>query len=167
MTNLEKLRKELDLTIRDFDKYVDISYSVISLLEREKRTMREVHIQRLSAFFNVTSDYLLGKSNVGYIVFPDGYDEEIIISEEEYLNYKKKGKVKTEIIKLSSFNATILEEGKEPKVIYQPPYQVIRTIDMGAYAEKKGVIERLTDIAQDMTIGQILDTIDFIKKYIL
>lgn len=167
MNNLKKLRDELKLKIRGVEEYTDISYAVISLLETDKRTMREAHIQALTSFFSVTSDYLLGKSEFGYIVYPKGEDDETVISEQEYFDLKRRGKVELEIIKLNTFEATILEEGKEPRTIYQPPYKVIRTVDFGQFSEKRKLLEELQELGKEMSVGQLVNTIDFIKKYIL
>lgn len=94
MNNLRKLRNELGYTTRDLQDATGIAYSNISLLEAEKRPFREAHIKALTAFFNVTTDYLLGKSDVGYICYAkDSDDDQIVISESDYLSYKNQKKL--------------------------------------------------------------------------
>lgn len=167
MNNIKLLRDELTLTTRDIEEYTGICYSVVNLLETEKRPMREKHIQAFASFFNVTSDYLLGINKYGYIVYPKGQDDYIVISEEEYLKYRRDGKVKLEYVKLNSFETTIIEDGKEPKILFQPPYQLIREIDFGEIENKRRLLEELNDLGNQMSDEQLYNTIDFIKKYIL
>lgn len=63
MNRLRQLRKERHLTIRQLDEKVGITYTTISMLESEKRPFNLDHLTRLSQFFDVSFDYILGKSD--------------------------------------------------------------------------------------------------------
>jgi len=63
MNNLKLLRTEKKLTMRELAEKVGICYTTISSLENGKRPFNLDHLQRLSSFFNVSYDYILGKSD--------------------------------------------------------------------------------------------------------
>lgn len=63
MNNLKLLRTEKHLNMRELADKVGICYTTISCLETGKRPFNLDHLQRLSSFFNVSYDYILGKSN--------------------------------------------------------------------------------------------------------
>lgn len=64
MNRLKELRKEKRLTIRELGERVNISYSTISAMENEIRPFTQANLELLCSFFNVSSDYLLGYSDV-------------------------------------------------------------------------------------------------------
>lgn len=64
MNRLKELRKEKRLTIRELGEKVNISYSTISAMENEIRPFTQANLELLCSFFNVSSDYLLGYSDV-------------------------------------------------------------------------------------------------------
>ncbi len=60
---LRDLRKEKRLTLRDLAEKVNISYSNIAMIERGERNFTSDSLIIFSNFFNVSTDYLLGKTN--------------------------------------------------------------------------------------------------------
>ena len=52
------------MTIRELGEKVNISYSTISAMENEIRPFTQANLELLCSFFNVSSDYLLGYSDV-------------------------------------------------------------------------------------------------------
>lgn len=64
MSNLRKLRKERKLTVRDLSEKVNISFPTISRLENGETSFTSEYLEALSKFFDVSIDYLLGKSSV-------------------------------------------------------------------------------------------------------
>lgn len=64
MNKLKYLRLLKGLTIRDVGAKTNINRSTISELERGKISLTEKYIKVFCAFYNVTSDYLLGLSLV-------------------------------------------------------------------------------------------------------
>jgi transcriptional regulator with XRE-family HTH domain len=61
-TRLRELRKSRNLSLRELDAKVNINYSQLARIERGESYLNQQHIDVLSQFFGVTSDYLLGKS---------------------------------------------------------------------------------------------------------
>lgn len=82
LNRIRELRKELCLTQEELGEYLDISKSNICLLEQGDRGLREIHIKNLCDLFAVTSDYLLGKSDIGLIcTYSNGA---VLMSREQY-----------------------------------------------------------------------------------
>ena len=63
MNRLKELRIEKGLTQEKLAKKVGINRTTIAKIESGERDLTLDHIQRMSAFFNVSYDYILGKSN--------------------------------------------------------------------------------------------------------
>ena len=61
---LRVLRKEKNLTLRELSAIVNISYSNIAMLERGERNFTADTVKSFAEFFNVSSDYLLGLSDI-------------------------------------------------------------------------------------------------------
>ena len=125
MNNINKLKQELRLSFRDLEKYCDISASGITLLSQEKRPFRQSHIDSLTSFFNVTSDYLLGKSDKGYIVFLENDSQPLVLSESEYLSAKPN--IKLSIIRVGNINFDVSTQNNSWQ-IYVPEYTVHREL---------------------------------------
>jgi transcriptional regulator with XRE-family HTH domain len=64
MNRLKELRKEHRLSLRDLADRIMISYSALSNAENGKRNLTDIDIKILTEFFNVSSDYLLGLSDI-------------------------------------------------------------------------------------------------------
>lgn len=60
---LKDLREDRDLLQKDVAKFLDISQQYYSQYELGKYTMPVEHLIKLSDFYNVSLDYLVGKSN--------------------------------------------------------------------------------------------------------
>ena len=57
---LKELRVEKNLTTRDLSKLIDISHATISRWENGINDVKGSELIKLSKFFRVTTDYLLG-----------------------------------------------------------------------------------------------------------
>lgn len=64
MNRLKLLREEKSLTQCDISKLLNITTAAYSYYENEKRDMTPETIIKLANYFNVSTDYLLGKSNI-------------------------------------------------------------------------------------------------------
>jgi len=64
---IRQLRLESKLTARKFGSIFNVSESTISLYESGKRTPNKDLILNISNYFNVSTDYLLGKSDLRYL----------------------------------------------------------------------------------------------------
>lgn len=64
MNRLKSLREEKGLLQSDIAKYLSISIPAVGYYENEKRAMSPDVILKLADYFDVSTDYLLGKSNL-------------------------------------------------------------------------------------------------------
>lgn len=63
MNRLRYLRNERGESLERVAKYLNVTIQTVSNYENEKRDMTPDTILKLSEYFNVSTDYLLGKSN--------------------------------------------------------------------------------------------------------
>lgn len=63
MNRISELRSRENLTQKDFAKKINMNYSVISRIETGERPIRDDELINIANFFNVTTDYLLGRSH--------------------------------------------------------------------------------------------------------
>lgn len=64
MNRLRFLRNEKGESLEKLAKFLNVTIQTISNYENEKRDMTPDTIIKLSEYFNVSTDYLLGKSDV-------------------------------------------------------------------------------------------------------
>nr|DAT55146.1 MAG TPA: helix-turn-helix domain protein [Caudoviricetes sp.] len=64
MNRLKLLRTERGESLEKIAKYLNVTIQTVSNYENEKRDMSPDTIIKLSEYFKVSTDYLLGKSNV-------------------------------------------------------------------------------------------------------
>lgn len=64
MNRLKLLREEKGLFQSDIAKFLDVSISAVGFYENEKRDMSPDTIVKLANYFGVSTDYLLGKSDI-------------------------------------------------------------------------------------------------------
>lgn len=166
MNRLKQLRKQANLTVRELCGYVNISHSVLAYLENEVRPFRQLHIDRLTAFFNVTSDYLLGRSDYGYIVFPQYGADPVILAESEYTRL-------SEYITLSIINNKLslditIKDKKEEESINLPSHCVYRELkgELNDYNMKETLYAKLQEMTKRMAESDLRKTINFIEEYI-
>lgn len=63
MNRLKLLREERGLYQKDLAKILNVSVPAVNQYENGKRDMSTETLMTLAEYFNVTTDYLLGKSN--------------------------------------------------------------------------------------------------------
>jgi len=168
MNRLKFLRKESRLSLRELSKNVGISNSVLSYLETGARPFRQEHLDILTAFFNVTNDYLLGRSDYGLNVFPQFGQDEMTLTEGEYLRLREN----ITISLVRQGNAATVLNVDTPKVT-----QNVAITKMVVYRELKGrmkdydtgesLSKRLDELKSRMTSDDLEKTIRFIEDYIL
>ena len=61
---IKKLREEKDLKQEQLAKILSISPSAIGMYERDEREPNDELTLKIADFFNVSTDYLLGKSDI-------------------------------------------------------------------------------------------------------
>lgn len=64
MNRIKKLREEKGIFQKDLAKLLKVSIPAINYYENEKRAMDTETASTLADYFNVSVDYLLGKSNI-------------------------------------------------------------------------------------------------------
>ena len=64
MNRLRFLRNEKGESLRKIAKYLNVTIQTISNYETEKRDMTPDTILKLAEYFDVTTDYLLGKTDI-------------------------------------------------------------------------------------------------------
>lgn len=104
---IKNLRTEQHLTQKKLGKLLNIQPSTISGYERGRITPSPQIIKQLSDFFNVSVDYLVGKTDIKskdyhvdqennrVIILPDDFDSEItnkLVELIEIISSKQKGK---------------------------------------------------------------------------
>jgi transcriptional regulator with XRE-family HTH domain len=104
---IKKLREEKNIKQEDLAKKVNVSPSAIGMYERDLREPNDEITLKLAEFFNVTTDYLLGKSDIRNpeelkkVPFAnagglntEGLEEEDLLELQKQINYIKKIKGK-------------------------------------------------------------------------
>lgn len=100
MNNLKKLRTEKHKSLEEVAKVLGVSLQTIFYYENEKRDMSTENLQKLADYFNVSTDYILGKTEDRKPSIKDSLDEELLkfglsrkkiekISDEEKAEIKK------------------------------------------------------------------------------
>ena len=64
MNRLKELRKERRMTLRELAEHLNMTNSSISMMENGQRGISNDNLKAFCSFFNVSSDYLLGYSDV-------------------------------------------------------------------------------------------------------
>jgi HTH-type transcriptional regulator, competence development regulator len=77
---IRELREKRDWSQREFAKRVGINYSVINRIELGKRPVEDHELAKIADLFDVTTDYLLGRTDD-----PHGYTIETQTEEENTL----------------------------------------------------------------------------------
>lgn len=107
MNRLKLLRNERNESLEKIAKYLSVSIQTISNYENEKREMTPDTILKLSEYYNVSTDYLLCKSdirnpeelkNVSFAnaggLDTKGLDDEDLLELQKQIDYIKKLKGK-------------------------------------------------------------------------
>lgn len=170
MNRLKLLRRKANLTLRDLEKYVGIRNATLSAIENGKQPFREIHVMKLTSFFDVTSDYLLGYVNTGIgIYFENSEDDEdhVMISASELEKLNEKYEVKETLL---THDSSLLEinTGTYEKRLYTGKYSIFRSVDIpkeqaGISVSIKGEILKELDRLDQHDLNKVLK---FIKEYI-
>ncbi|WP_305153919.1 helix-turn-helix domain-containing protein [uncultured Clostridium sp.] len=130
-TRLKSLRENADLSQKELAKSLGVSPSTIGMYESKKRTPDSEMLARICDFFNITVDYLLGRSNIKNPQFstynkeeqnPITDDEKNILNLYKKLNAKDKAKFEGMMeLKISEYE----EENKKDKKIISSTCQNI------------------------------------------
>ncbi|MDR2166658.1 MAG: helix-turn-helix domain-containing protein [Clostridiales bacterium] len=100
---LLELRKKRNLTHEDLAKYLNITRQAYSFYESGKHEMNFESLRRIAGFYNVTTDYLLGLSEITNAPFDD--EELNLIDRYRLLDSRGKNAVKATINAESLYTA--------------------------------------------------------------
>lgn len=64
MNRLRQLRKEKNLTLKELGKKINLGIDSISRMENNERRISDEYLRIFSDFFNVSTDYILGRTNI-------------------------------------------------------------------------------------------------------
>ena len=86
MFRLRELRKAKGISMKKLGEIIGVAESTISLYELEKREPDFSTLKKLADYFNVTTDYLLGREEIPVALsIPNGY-ENLTEEEKEIIN---------------------------------------------------------------------------------
>lgn len=160
---LAYLREESKMPIRELEKWTNIKNTSISMLENEVegRAFRQNHIEVLTDLFQVTSDYLLGNSNEGIIIYTHD-NNKLLITEDEYIRLK--GKMKIETIKFNPL-APFDDGNREYHAKGFVRRELLGNVDE---IDKRNIYKKRYDnIGERLTASQLEKVIKFMEDYIL
>jgi len=98
LNRIKQLRNELNIKQDVLAKFLNLEIAGISKLETGRVPLKDEYILKLADFFNVSTDYLLGKSTVrnlsdlnsdNQLFDISGLDEENIREVQNYIKYIK------------------------------------------------------------------------------
>lgn len=126
---IKELRERYGLSIRKLGSLIDISFSSLSRIERGGGSPNMGTVNALTHFFNVTSDYLLGSDDKGFLLFYEEGEKTYcdIITEEELDKYIENKEVE-EHVGLSNIVRNITSQ------------QLINKIKQGIYYDKDDIV---------------------------
>lgn len=171
MNNLKLLRNANNLTLRDLQKYTGIRNATLSQIENGKQPMREIHVKKLTSFFDVTSDYLLGYSNSGigiYFESAEDDDDHAYISISELERLKERYEIKETLLHRSANETWVIKTSVYEEKIYTSEYMVFRSINISKEQAQISTSLRETIISKinSYDTRQLEKVLKFMKEYI-
>ena len=95
-SSVKTLINKTKISIRKLSTYVDINFSTLSQVANGKRKMSPLYIEKLSRFFCVTSDFLLGLNEDGiFVYYANGFTT---ISKSQYNDFSSTGMIETTVV---------------------------------------------------------------------
>lgn len=166
---LRKLRYGAELSLKELSSGCGIALSVLCYLENGERPFRQAHIDRLCAFFDVSSDYLLGKSDswIGVHFIPSEGEacEYRKIKESELDGLASEGALRT-CVRVSATGGMGITDGGS--VVPGMPLHVVREAEMGSlpYDKASALRDEIESEVRSMGERELEKTLRFIREYI-
>lgn len=150
MNNLKYLRNQAKLSLRKLSEMTKISHSTLQLLENEKRELKVETADLLADYYQVSLDFLIGKTNKGIFVECHlmSYGGFASITKEECEYYIATGEIQV-----------FADFGHVWRIPSDSLQQKLIRTNSKERSELYNYCENLTD-------EQIKEVLDFIKKYI-
>ncbi len=114
------------------------------------------NLDSLCTFFNVSIDFLMGKSEDGYFVYSNTNNEKISLTYDEAIKYKTFIDIKEMAIDNIEENSDVL-----------PKTYIRRILRLDEMTQKLYVSNEVKKKVNQMTYFQLKDILDLIDKYIL
>ena len=159
MNRIKLLRNEANLSLRELSKLTNITHSTLCWLEKGQQPLRQHHIERLCAFFNCSSDFLLGKTDMGIGVFFN--DDFKMIGYKKYVELFNDVGCDISIIETDMPNITFKVWNNEVALSNK---QVYRHIKMNS-TEVEDVRSQLNSILDNMSDKELTKVLKFIEDY--
>ncbi len=171
MNRLKKLRTNADLTLRVLEKYLGIPNATLSLIENGKQPMREIHVQKLTAFFDVTSDYLLGYSTNGigiYFASSEDDNDHAYISMSELENLKERYDVKEELLHRPNAETWVIKTSVYENKVFNNTHLLYRSVNISKEKAEISVSlrEQVITKINSYDTRKLEKLLKFMKEYI-
>ena len=160
MNRIKLLRTEANLSLRKLGELTGITFSTLGWLETEKQPLRQHHIERLCAFFNCTTDFLLGKSDMGVGVFFN--DDYKVISYKKYVELFNEVGCEISIVETDMPTTTFKVWAKSVSLSKK---QVYREIKINS-TEVEDVRTQLNEALNNLSERELAKVLKFINDYI-
>ncbi len=166
MNRLKLLRTRARITLRDLEKYVNIRNATLSQIENGKQPFREIHVKKLTSFFDVTSDYLLGYSSRGIGIYFANEDH-AMISNSELEKIAEEHTVVEEVIRVNP-SEWVINTGVEQTSLYRNEYIILRSVDINKENAhiSKSVMEQVINELNHLDTRDLEKVLKFINDYI-
>lgn len=170
MNNLKRLRYDAELSLREMADCTGLVHSTISRLEMGTRKFSSQHIAVLCSFFDVTSDYLLGRSSDGIGVYVCDVSfaerEHRFVSERELADIRLSDGYKQRLmVNGAQTQAPIgVKNGDDGFAITPKSFRRSLVLSNKGNAESKA--KEIEALLKGMTEKELDKTLLFIKEYI-
>ena len=91
-TRIRQLREEFQLSQLELAKKLDINNSVLSRIESGKRDVEDFLLVKFADFFGVSTDYLLGRTDLPKAFTPDTFAAKVAPELEGYSELPEEAK---------------------------------------------------------------------------
>lgn len=171
MNRLKQLRLSANITQNTLCNYVKIRRSALSDIENGKQPMREIHLRKLTAFFDVTSDYLLGYSNTGigiYFASSEDDNDHEYISAGELEKLKESYEVNEDLLHRTNTEPWVIRTSVYEEKVYTSEYILFRSVNISK--EKASISaslrEQIVNKLNSYDTRQLEKLLMFMKEYI-
>lgn len=151
---LQWLMKDASITYRELSKYVNIDYSALSKIAKNKYDLSTKQINSLVDFFSCSSDFLLYISKNGIFVTYEGGG--LVMSIDDY------EKIKDEKVLVSIIDKRVIRTIKDSNFILNS----LNEISDGIKSQNE-ILNYLVNLEKKMSEKQLKDIIKFIEMFIL
>ena len=144
---------EIHISCRKLASKTGISFSTLSRIAIEERTIKQSYIDVLCKYFNVTAEFLICHSNKGYKVLVENSNKVLEFTYDEAVQFKNNLEIK---------EVDILNAGDSI-----PNKCIQRVVRMNEFTDKIMTIQLIKSKVDSMNYYQLKDTLELIEKYIM